>query len=195
MELENWKVEIVLSKVLIYMLRSFNIFLPCFPILISQILWYFSSFFFWILGCTMGGNSLSFFNPPHLHVMQFELRISYFHNQEITTKLFRLLAQILWFCFLISGSSLSSNIIFLVLLQNYHTLLPSKNYNLHSLQVSGELVARLENHSDSVRDCSWHPFYPTIVSSSWDGGIASWEFPGNSKLPSTWDAINWPPLF
>ncbi|GLU08299.1 hypothetical protein SLE2022_252190 [Rubroshorea leprosula] len=61
--------------------------------------------------------------------------------------------------------------------------------------VSGELVARLENHLDSVRDCSWHPFYPTIVSSSWDGVIARWEFPRDSKPPSKWNAINRPPIF
>ncbi|KAA8527513.1 hypothetical protein F0562_034772 [Nyssa sinensis] len=50
--------------------------------------------------------------------------------------------------------------------------------------VSGTQVARLKYHEDTVRDCSWHPFYPTIVSSSWDGNIAKWEFQGNDKTPA-----------
>ncbi|KAL6970338.1 L14B [Sarracenia purpurea var. burkii] len=47
--------------------------------------------------------------------------------------------------------------------------------------VSGAQVARLDYHEDPVRDCSWHPFHPTLVSSSWDGVIAQWEFPGNGQ--------------
>ncbi|OVA11410.1 WD40 repeat [Macleaya cordata] len=49
--------------------------------------------------------------------------------------------------------------------------------------VSGAQVARLENHVSTVRDCSWHPFYPMLVSSSWDGVIAKCEFPGNANEP------------
>eukprot|EP00252_Welwitschia_mirabilis_P009699 TRINITY_DN2244_c0_g1_i1.p1 TRINITY_DN2244_c0_g1~~TRINITY_DN2244_c0_g1_i1.p1 ORF type:complete len:552 (+),score=103.27 TRINITY_DN2244_c0_g1_i1:222-1877(+) len=41
--------------------------------------------------------------------------------------------------------------------------------------LSGKKVARLVYHSDAVRDCHWHPFYPTLVSSSWDGYIAEWD--------------------
>lgn len=44
--------------------------------------------------------------------------------------------------------------------------------------MSGAEVARLEFHEGPVRDCSWHPSYPMLVSSSWDGTIARWEFPG-----------------
>ncbi|KDP40050.1 hypothetical protein JCGZ_02048 [Jatropha curcas] len=47
--------------------------------------------------------------------------------------------------------------------------------------VSGAEVARLDHHEGPVRDCSWHPLYPMIVSSSWDGVIAKWEFPGYGK--------------
>ncbi|KAK6130382.1 hypothetical protein DH2020_035887 [Rehmannia glutinosa] len=47
--------------------------------------------------------------------------------------------------------------------------------------VSGGQVAKLDYHEDPVRDCNWHPFYPMIVSSSWDGMIARWEFPGNGE--------------
>lgn len=42
--------------------------------------------------------------------------------------------------------------------------------------VSGEIVAKLEHHASTVRDCSWHPTYPTLVSSSWDGDVVKWEF-------------------
>ncbi|KAF5452415.1 hypothetical protein F2P56_027415 [Juglans regia] len=50
--------------------------------------------------------------------------------------------------------------------------------------VSGAQVARLDNYHDApVRECSWHPFYPLIVSSSWDGDIARWEFPGSGGRP------------
>ncbi|KAL3626166.1 L14B [Castilleja foliolosa] len=45
--------------------------------------------------------------------------------------------------------------------------------------VTGDQVAKLAYHEDSVRDCNWHPFLPMMVSSSWDGLIARWEFPGN----------------
>lgn len=61
--------------------------------------------------------------------------------------------------------------------------------------VSGEIVARLENHAAPVRDCSWHPYYPTIVSSSWDGVLARWEFPGGCVPPSRWNARSRIPLY
>ncbi|XP_050219804.1 LEC14B homolog [Mercurialis annua] len=47
--------------------------------------------------------------------------------------------------------------------------------------VSGAEVARLAYHEGPVRDCSWHPVYPMLVSSSWDGVIAKWEFPGSEE--------------
>nr|XP_043637322.1 LEC14B protein [Erigeron canadensis] len=49
--------------------------------------------------------------------------------------------------------------------------------------VSGAQVARLVHHKSTVRDCSWHPYYPMLVSSSFDGDIAKWEFPGNADAP------------
>ncbi|KAK6164736.1 hypothetical protein DH2020_001600 [Rehmannia glutinosa] len=45
--------------------------------------------------------------------------------------------------------------------------------------VSGAQVAKLQHHKSTVRDCSWHPNYPMLVSSSWDGDVVKWEFPGN----------------
>ncbi|XP_057534024.1 LEC14B protein [Amaranthus tricolor] len=45
--------------------------------------------------------------------------------------------------------------------------------------VSGTIIARLDHHKSAVRDCSWHPNYPILVSSSWDGTLVKWEFPGS----------------
>ncbi|XP_077232413.1 LEC14B homolog [Tasmannia lanceolata] len=51
--------------------------------------------------------------------------------------------------------------------------------------VTGAQVGKLVRHESIVRDCSWHPFYPMLVTSSWDGTIARWEFPGNGEaLPA-----------
>lgn len=41
--------------------------------------------------------------------------------------------------------------------------------------VSCEQVSRLKHHDDIVRDCSWHPFLPLLVSVSFDGTVVSWE--------------------
>ncbi|XP_042463961.1 LEC14B homolog [Zingiber officinale] len=49
--------------------------------------------------------------------------------------------------------------------------------------VNGQTVARLEWHSEIIRDCSWHPYFPMLMSSSLDCFIARWEFPGNSPSP------------
>ncbi|XP_039003815.1 LEC14B protein-like, partial [Hibiscus syriacus] len=51
--------------------------------------------------------------------------------------------------------------------------------------VTGAQVAVLKHHTSLVRDCSWHPSYPMLVSSSWDGGLVKWEFPGNEAPVST----------
>jgi len=40
--------------------------------------------------------------------------------------------------------------------------------------VSGSQVAKLNGHQMAIRDCSWHPIEPTLVSSSWDGRVAKW---------------------
>ncbi|KAH9296874.1 hypothetical protein KI387_028556 [Taxus chinensis] len=47
--------------------------------------------------------------------------------------------------------------------------------------VTGHQVAKLKHHSSTVRDCSWHPLYPTLVSSSWDGVVARWEHPAGER--------------
>ncbi|KAG0570671.1 hypothetical protein KC19_6G179300 [Ceratodon purpureus] len=40
---------------------------------------------------------------------------------------------------------------------------------------TGKQVSRLSYHRGTVRDCSWHPTEPMLVSSSWDGNLAKWE--------------------
>ena len=50
--------------------------------------------------------------------------------------------------------------------------------------MSGEQVAKLDHHEAPLRDCSWHPFYPMLISSAWDGDIVRWEFPGNGQPPA-----------
>ncbi|KAK2649275.1 hypothetical protein Ddye_016764 [Dipteronia dyeriana] len=37
--------------------------------------------------------------------------------------------------------------------------------------VSGAQVAILKHHNSPVRDCSWYPNYPMLVSSSWEGYV------------------------
>ncbi|KAB2050712.1 Uncharacterized protein F383_27027 [Gossypium arboreum] len=49
--------------------------------------------------------------------------------------------------------------------------------------VTGAQVAVLKHHTSPVRDCSWHPHYPVLVSSSWDGDVVKWEFPGKGEAP------------
>ncbi|XP_024386773.1 LEC14B protein isoform X2 [Physcomitrium patens] len=41
--------------------------------------------------------------------------------------------------------------------------------------VTGKQMSRLSYHRGTVRDCSWHPTEPMLVSSSWDGQLAKWE--------------------
>ncbi|KAL5995085.1 L14B [Asimina triloba] len=47
--------------------------------------------------------------------------------------------------------------------------------------VTGAQIEKLKYHTSTVRDCSWHPFYPVLVSSSWDGSIVRWEYTGNGE--------------
>ncbi|KAG4995889.1 hypothetical protein JHK82_026710 [Glycine max] len=51
--------------------------------------------------------------------------------------------------------------------------------------VSGAQVATLKHHKSPVRDCSWHPFHTTLVSSSWDGDVVKWEFAGSGDTPGS----------
>lgn len=52
------------------------------------------------------------------------------------------------------------------------------------LQLTGALVCKLGLHDCPVRDCSWHPLYPNIVCSSWDGCILNYGFPDCVEKPA-----------
>jgi len=41
--------------------------------------------------------------------------------------------------------------------------------------VSGKIVSTLSGHRGTVRDMSWHPTLPLLVSASWDGTIRRWD--------------------
>ena len=41
--------------------------------------------------------------------------------------------------------------------------------------ITGEVAALLMHHISVVRDCSWHPTEPKLVSCSWDGSIVEWS--------------------
>lgn len=46
--------------------------------------------------------------------------------------------------------------------------------------VTGKTIERLSWHGSIIRDCTWHPYHPTLVTSSWDGYLARWEASGNN---------------
>ncbi|XP_062230727.1 LEC14B homolog isoform X2 [Phragmites australis] len=50
--------------------------------------------------------------------------------------------------------------------------------------VTGKTLEKLSWHGSIIRDCTWHPHYPTLVSSSWDGYLARWEASGDEDDPS-----------
>ncbi|CAL4949828.1 unnamed protein product [Urochloa decumbens] len=48
----------------------------------------------------------------------------------------------------------------------------------------GKVVEKLRWHGSIIRDCSWHPYLPTLISSSWDGYLVRWEATEDDKDPS-----------
>ncbi|KAL6608186.1 hypothetical protein ACP70R_041249 [Stipagrostis hirtigluma subsp. patula] len=54
----------------------------------------------------------------------------------------------------------------------------------HGPEITGKTVERLSWHGSIIRDCTWHPHYPTLVSSSWDGYLVRWEASGDDDDPS-----------
>lgn len=42
--------------------------------------------------------------------------------------------------------------------------------------LTGKVVSRLAGHGSTVRDVSWHPYQPEIVSTSWDGVLGLWSY-------------------
>uniref|UniRef100_A0A0D9V180 Uncharacterized protein n=2 Tax=Leersia perrieri TaxID=77586 RepID=A0A0D9V180_9ORYZ len=54
----------------------------------------------------------------------------------------------------------------------------------HRPEATGKIVEKLRWHGSIIRDCSWHPYFPTLVSSSWDGYLVRWEATEHDKDPS-----------
>jgi len=51
--------------------------------------------------------------------------------------------------------------------------------------LSGNVVNELKGHEAIIRDLSWHPFEPTLVTTSWDGTAWEWSAEeGNSRSDS-----------
>lgn len=48
--------------------------------------------------------------------------------------------------------------------------------------LTGKIVRSLLGHSQCVRDVSWHPFHPQIVSTSWDGATARWLYASDNNI-------------
>ncbi|XP_071653596.1 DDB1- and CUL4-associated factor 11 [Temnothorax longispinosus] len=42
--------------------------------------------------------------------------------------------------------------------------------------LTGKLVRKIRGHTGCVRDVSWHPLDYNLITSSWDGKIAKWEY-------------------
>jgi DDB1- and CUL4-associated factor 11 len=53
--------------------------------------------------------------------------------------------------------------------------------------LTGEVVQQLDGHTANVRDVSWHPFDPLMVSSSWDGTLGVWHYRHSINHDSTDD--------
>jgi len=42
--------------------------------------------------------------------------------------------------------------------------------------LTGKILEELDGHMSCVRDVSWHPYYPCLISSSWDATICRWDY-------------------
>jgi WD repeat-containing protein 23 len=48
--------------------------------------------------------------------------------------------------------------------------------------LTGQMVKTLKGHKACVRDVSWHPFRPELVSTSWDNTIGLWTYEGRHAM-------------
>lgn len=51
--------------------------------------------------------------------------------------------------------------------------------------MTGEVVKKLQYHTEVVRDCHWHPYLPMLVTTSFDGSVVEWDV---RESPSESDA-------
>lgn len=51
--------------------------------------------------------------------------------------------------------------------------------------LTGDIVSKRKEQKSCVRDVSWHPHEQTLVSSSWDGTFAVWEYDSNRETPKS----------
>ena len=48
--------------------------------------------------------------------------------------------------------------------------------------LTGAVVGELQGHTQIVRDVSWHPHLPLILTASWDGSVGMFESPTDPEL-------------
>jgi len=63
--------------------------------------------------------------------------------------------------------------------------------------LTGKVAKKLDGHHATIRDVSWHPFLPILISTSWDGTVKKWDYDpelerslNKSKLPSGKESIS-----
>uniref|UniRef100_A0A2R5LNM0 Putative ddb1 and cul4 associated factor 11 n=1 Tax=Ornithodoros turicata TaxID=34597 RepID=A0A2R5LNM0_9ACAR len=55
--------------------------------------------------------------------------------------------------------------------------------------LTGKVVTTLSGHRGCVRDVSWHPYLPVLVSTSWDGTVCEWIY--NSTCSFTGEGVRY----
>ena len=53
--------------------------------------------------------------------------------------------------------------------------MPLKSCILYADIVTGKAVQELHYHREIVRDLSWHPHLPMMVTSAFDGSVVQWD--------------------
>lgn len=48
--------------------------------------------------------------------------------------------------------------------------------------LTGKMLRQIKGHKECIRDVSWHPFHPHIVTSSWDGKVTKWECRNDNNI-------------
>lgn len=51
--------------------------------------------------------------------------------------------------------------------------------------LTGKVATVLSGHRGCVRDVSWHPYLPVLVSSSWDGSVSKWIYSSEPEKQET----------